>query len=118
MKRLVEILVCVVLFTGALAARAELKIEITQGADDPTAIAVVPFAWQSAGAPAEDIAAVVDGDLARSGQFAPIGRTDMLGSPSTEAQVFYRDWRAMLACCGAQRSDGVRVLRAAGVTVR
>ena len=58
---------------GVPGARAELTIEITQGVDNPTAIAVVPFAWQGAGTPPEDIAAVVDGDLTRSGQFAPVG---------------------------------------------
>jgi len=85
------------LIVVAAGARAQLTIEISQGADNPTAIAVVPFAWQGAGAPPEDLAAVVDGDLARSGLFAPIARTDMLGRPTTEAEVFYRDWRAINA---------------------
>jgi TolB protein len=85
----------VVLLIGAVGARAELTIEISQGSDNPTTIAVVPFAWQGAGAAPEDLAGVVDGDLARSGQFAPIARTDMLGKPSTEAEVFYQDWRSL-----------------------
>lgn len=79
----------------ALSARAELVIEITQGADNPTAIAVVPFAAQGRGSGAEDIAAVVQSDLQRSGQFAPVDRRDMLGLPSTKKDVFYRDWRAI-----------------------
>ena len=83
------------LLLAALSARAELVIEITQGVDDPTAIAIVPFAWNGAGAAPEDIAGVVDGDLSRSGQFAPVDRNDMLGRPSTEKEVFYRDWRAI-----------------------
>jgi TolB protein len=97
MKRLPGILFSVVLAMSALTARAELTIEISQGSDNPTAIAVVPFAWQGTGAPPEGIAVVVDGDLARSGQFAPVPRTDMLGSPTTEAEVFYRDWRSINA---------------------
>jgi len=97
MKRLPGILFSVVLAMSALTARAELTIEISQGSDNPTAIAVVPFAWQGTGAPPEDIAAVVDGDLARSGQFAPVARTDMLGRPTTEVDVFYRDWRSINA---------------------
>ena len=52
-------------FLAPLAARAELVIEITQGVDDPTPIAIVPFA--GTGAIPEDIAGVVQGDLARSG---------------------------------------------------
>ena len=95
MKSLVGALLSVVLALTALSARADLTIEITQGMDNPTAIAVVPFAWQGPAAAPEDIAGVVDGDLARSGQFAPVGRADMLGRPSTEAEVFYRDWRAI-----------------------
>jgi TolB protein len=97
MKRLVVALLPVVLLFGALHARAELTIEITQGVDNPTAIAVVPFAWAGPGPAPEDVAFVVDGDLARSGQFAPVSRGDMLGLPSTEAEVFYRDWRAIEA---------------------
>ena len=90
-------LFAITLWLVALAsgARAELTIEITQGVDNPTPIAVVPFVWQGGGASPEDIAAVVDGDLNRSGQFAPVRRADMLGLPSTEAEIYYRDWRAI-----------------------
>ncbi|MFT6365610.1 MAG: TolB protein [Halioglobus sp.] len=79
----------------SLAAKAELLIEITAGVDDPTAIAVVPFAIRGSGAVPEDIAQVVQSDLQRSGQFAPVDRRDMLGLPSTKSEVFYRDWRAI-----------------------
>lgn len=97
MKRLLAVLTSVILAVGATGAWAQLTIEISQGSDNPTAIAVVPFAFQGAGSPPEDAAAIIDGDLARSGQFAPIARTDMLGRPSTEAEVFYRDWRSINA---------------------
>ena len=76
-------------------ARAQLVIEITQGVDDPTPIAVVPFAWEGTGAAPEDIAGVVQEDFRRSGQFAPVARSDMLGLPSREDEIFYRDWRAI-----------------------
>jgi TolB protein len=85
----------VMLAVAATFARAELVIEITQGVDNPTAIAVVPFAWHGQGNVPEDIAAVVDSDLSRSGQFAPVDRQDMLGLPTTQKEVFYRDWRAI-----------------------
>ena len=97
MKRLSGALFYVVLMMGAASASAQLTIEISQGADDPTAIAVVPFALQGGAAAPEDIASIADSDLARSGQFAPVARTDMLGSPSTGAEVFYRDWRSINA---------------------
>ncbi len=97
MKELPGILLSVVLAMCAMTAQAQLTIEISQGSDNPTAIAVVPFAWQGTGAPPEEIASIIDGDLARSGQFAPVARTDMLGSPTSEAEVFYRDWRSINA---------------------
>jgi TolB protein len=95
MTRLTTLALFVLTLGISLAARAELTIEITQGVDNPTPIAVVPFAWQGAGAAPADIAAVIEGDLNRSGQFAPVGRSDMLGLPSTEVEIFYRDWRAI-----------------------
>jgi TolB protein len=95
MKWLATALLPTLLLLGVTGARAQLVIEITQGVDDPTPIAVAPFAWQGTGTAPEDIAAVVDGDMARSGQFAPVARADMLGRPSSEAEVFYRDWRAI-----------------------
>jgi TolB protein len=95
MKRLTVLAFTLFVLGMATAVRAELTIEITQGVDNPTPIAVVPFAWQGSGTPPTDIAAVVDGDLNRSGQFAPVARADMLGLPSTEAEIFYRDWRAI-----------------------
>lgn len=77
----------------AAQARAELVIEITAGRDNPTAIAVVPFAWNGSGAAPEDVAGVIQGDLKRSGQFAPVPNNDMLSLPTREDEVTFRDWR-------------------------
>ena len=88
MKRLVLAIAPLLLALLAPGARAELTIEITQGIDNPTAIAVVPFAWAGPGPAPEDISWIVDNDLARSGQFAPVSRSDMLGRPSTEQAIF------------------------------
>jgi TolB protein len=95
MKTVAVALLNIVLVLVAFAARADLTIEITQGADNPTAIAVVPLAWQGAGVAPEDMALVIESDMVRSGQFAPVARADMLGFPSTQEEVFYRDWRAL-----------------------
>ena len=95
MKTVAVALLNIALVLVAFAARADLTIEITQGADNPTAIAVVPLAWQGAGVAPEDMALVIESDMVRSGQFAPVARTDMLGFPSTQEEVFYRDWRAL-----------------------
>jgi TolB protein len=90
---------CGLVFVAALfiapLLRAQLVIEITQGVDDPTPIAIVPFAWDGAGAAPEDLAQVVEDDFQRSGQFEAIPRADMLGFPSREEELFYRDWRAI-----------------------
>ena len=77
--------------------RAELQIEINQGVENPTPIAVVPFAWQGVGSAPEDAAQIIDSDLARSGQFAPVSRRDMLSYPTRESELFFRDWRAISA---------------------
>lgn len=95
MKRILVIFAAAALWLAGLPAHAELTIEITTGRDNPESIAVVPFAWQGAGTPPEDLAKVIDGDLLRSGLFAPVPRTDMLSRPTTSAEVFYRDWRAI-----------------------
>ncbi len=98
MKRLILACAPLLLLVLAQCARAELAIEITSGSDNPTPIAVVPFAWQGQGAASpEDIAAIVDSDLTRSGLFAPVDRNDMLGRPSREQDIYYRDWRAISA---------------------
>src|SRR5690554_5860140 len=72
---------------------ARLTIEITSGMDNPTPIAIVPFAG-SLGL-SEDIQEIVSADLLRSGFFRPVPKTDMLSMPKSEAEVFYRDWRML-----------------------
>lgn len=76
-------------------AHSQLQIEITQGMDNPTPIAVVPFAWLGTGAAPVDVAQVIDSDLVRSGQFAPVSRRDMLSFPSAASDIYFRDWRAI-----------------------
>jgi TolB protein len=74
-------------------ARADLQVLITRGVSNPIPIAVVPFAH----APQDggfDIAAVVQHDLAGSGRFRLMARTDMHATPSSAAQVQAADWRA------------------------
>lgn len=94
-RGLAALFLLAVVLVAAPAVRAQLVIEITQGVDDPTPVAVVPFAWEGAGAAPEDLAQVVQDDLERSGQFAPVPRADMLGLPTREEELFYRDWRAL-----------------------
>ena len=50
-------------------AQDPLKISVPEGTESATPVAVVPFAFEGAGLPPEtDVADVIRGDLARSGQ--------------------------------------------------
>ena len=73
---------------------AELVIRVTQGNDQPTIVAVSPIALN--GLPIrEDIGAIVEADLQRSGLFRSIPRRDMLAFPARASDVYYRDWRML-----------------------
>ncbi len=76
-------------------AWAALEIEITQGVDNPTRIAAVPFGGQGAGTLPEDIAQIVSADLSRSGQFVALNQRNMMSLPTRADQVYYRDWRIL-----------------------
>ncbi|WP_051206191.1 Tol-Pal system beta propeller repeat protein TolB [Oceanospirillum maris] len=73
-------------------AVADLTIEITQGNDRATPVAVVPFAWLGQSGLSEDIARIVSDDLERSGLIRPLSRTEMLSLPSQKSEIFFRDW--------------------------
>ncbi|ACR11620.1 Tol-Pal system beta propeller repeat protein TolB [Teredinibacter turnerae] len=77
----------------SLSTRAELMIEITQGMDNPTPIAIVPFS--GSGDLPENIQQIVSSDLLRSGFFRPLAPSDMLSLPSRQQDIFYRDWRIL-----------------------
>ena len=87
----------VTLMLGSNIAHAQLEILVTRGIDNPTSIAVAPFAWDGLGAAPEDFAQIIDSDLVRSGQFSPVSRRDMLSLPTETSEVYYRDWRAISA---------------------
>ena len=76
-------------------AWGQLEIQVTRGIDNPTSIAIAPFAWDGLGTSPVDFAQIVDSDLARSGQFSPVSRRDMLSLPTSKEDIFYRDWRAI-----------------------
>lgn len=86
-----RLFVCLILLS-ALPARAQLVIDITQGADDALPIAVIPLAWAGSGPVPFDVSRQVETDLARSGKFAPMARGDMLERPATREQVDFADW--------------------------
>ena len=79
----------------SLQAYAELTIEITQGVDNPTPVAISPFSWSGTQLLPEDIGAIIENDLKFSGRFNLLPKNDMLSYPDAIQNVFYRDWRAL-----------------------
>ncbi len=76
------------------SAWSELVIRVTQGNDQPTVIAVSPIELNGIRIQ-EDIGAIVEADLSRSGLFKITPRRDMLAFPSRAGDVYYRDWRVL-----------------------
>lgn len=79
----------------AAPARAQLTVQITQGVEDPVAVAVVPFGWDAVEAAPYDVAATVAADLERSGRFKALPRGTMIDFPQSAAQVDAADWRLL-----------------------
>ena len=64
-KKVFHALVFSTTYLCAVVSHGELTIEITQGVQDPTPIAVVPFGGAAASAP-EDLSGIIAADLRRS----------------------------------------------------
>lgn len=93
---MIKILVFFVTLLWHFQATAALTIEITEGVEGALPIAVVPFGWEGTGAqPGQDIAAIVDSDLSRSGRFRTLPANDMLARPHSDSEVEYRDWKVL-----------------------
>ena len=92
---LIRVITALIFLMVSTVSMADLTIEINKGNDDPVPVAIVPFGWQSGLTVAEDIASIVESDLHRSGQFAPLSRSDMLGRPRNSTEVYYRDWKSL-----------------------
>ena len=77
----------------ALTAKAELVLEITEGVDNPTQLAIVPFTVKGQGL--SDLSDILVSDFTRTGLFAMLPQTDMLSFPPKAKDVVYRDWRSL-----------------------
>jgi TolB protein len=76
----------------ATAPRAEIVINVDQGATQPVPIAIPPFAG---GAQAAEITQVVTADLKGSGLFRPIDPATLPAGASIETQPKFDDWKAV-----------------------
>jgi TolB protein len=89
MKRLV---LAALLAIAALAARAQLTIDITTSGGRQIPIAVLPFAGES-GRPLP-VSEVVGADLARSGLFRLVNTMGVSPLPTEPSEVNFVDWQA------------------------
>ncbi|UUX48776.1 Tol-Pal system beta propeller repeat protein TolB [Nisaea acidiphila] len=95
---LLPALLAALFFAGT--ARAELRIDITQGKVDPLPVAIADFGGNN-GESAQigrDIAAVIAANLERSGLFAPISKSAFIQqNVSLSALPRFGDWRIINA---------------------
>jgi TolB protein len=93
---------CVLMVAGVLAAHAAFAqiqpggIDIIDGSASALPIAVVPFGFEGASVPPEgNPGEVVRADLARSGQFRTLPKTDVVEFPTRQADVKFATWRLL-----------------------
>ncbi len=95
MGKVIRILGLLALWWLPWSAQAVLNIQITEGVEGETPIAIVPFAWEGKGKPPEDIAAIISNDLARSGRFRLIAEKNFLEHPHHGGEVNFDNWRSL-----------------------
>ncbi len=83
------------ILTYSHVLHAELTIEITEGVKSAYKIAVAAFAAPLGEQLPVDVAQIISDDLAGSGYFKSLARTDMLTQPSRAAHVKFRNWAAI-----------------------
>ncbi|CAJ0992950.1 Tol-Pal system beta propeller repeat protein TolB [Pantoea sp. Nvir] len=95
MKRVlcVTLSLCMLFWTSILGA--EVRIEITQGANTSRPIGVVPFKWTGSGVAQEDIGGIVGADLRNSGKFNPLDVSHLPQQPTSVQEVQPSAWTAL-----------------------
>lgn len=88
-------LIGVLLMLLLMPAHAVLTIEINRGVDVGIPIAIVPFKVN--GVVPQDIAAIVNADLTRSGRFDTLPKENFLSMPGATSVISYKDWRLLKA---------------------
>ncbi len=78
----------------SLSAQAQVRIEITGGAESALPIAVVPFQGNGTD-PGLDISRLIRDNLYRSGLFDPLPPSNYLSNPARFEDVRFRNWRAL-----------------------
>ena len=90
-----SLLLLILVMCGVVRAQG-LEIEIKEGSASALPIAVVPMEYAGSGAlPETDIAAVIRGDLNRSGAFRALSEQDVIERPQRLADVNFATWRLL-----------------------
>ncbi|MGD8709006.1 MAG: Tol-Pal system beta propeller repeat protein TolB, partial [Ectothiorhodospiraceae bacterium] len=77
-------------------ASAQIRIQITGGAEAALPIAIVPFRVEDgASPPGPDVAGIVRNDLQRTGMFDPLAEDNFISRPSRFEDVRFQNWRAL-----------------------
>ena len=74
---------------------SQLRIEIKGGIQDPVSIAIVPLKWNTDLSQRDYIHKVIKSDLESFGEFKVLPPENMLSLPTSEEEVFYKDWRML-----------------------
>lgn len=94
MRHSIFLVIALLLPFSSLAAGG-ITIRISKGLGDAQPVAVVPFQFEGAQAPAVDVAAVIRDDLVRSGRFKTVPTSDMLEQPSRGENIRFENWRVL-----------------------
>ena len=95
MRWSVKLLLALAALLAGMVVRAELRIEISRGAEKPMPVAIVPMGWQGTGASPMDVAGIISRDLASTGRFDPLAPADMVERPTSGAEVDFQDWKML-----------------------
>jgi TolB protein len=95
MKKSVLAIVAFLAAFAALAARAQLTIDITTSGGRQIPVAILPFAGEAA--QPQPVSTVVGADLARTGLFRLVNAVGVSPLPTEPSEVNFVDWQARTA---------------------
>ncbi|MEX0451678.1 Tol-Pal system beta propeller repeat protein TolB [Spiribacter sp. 218] len=93
-RPLAGLLLLGLLLAAPIVSHAQVRIEITGGAEAALPIAVVPFATDGARVNV-DVDQIIRDNLYRSGLFDPLDPANFISTPSQFDDVRFRNWRAL-----------------------
>jgi len=96
LARIILLVAGVLLASGAFAQSGGLTVEIQNGNPSALPIAVVPFGFEGGSVPPEfNPGDIIRADMARSGQFRPLPKENIVEFPTRQAEVKFGTWRLL-----------------------